>query len=51
MLPTPIYNIMPIFYLGSGFTLPFSIDNAYAFISGIAFGTAAILIMRARNWI
>jgi hypothetical protein len=51
MLPTPIYNLMPFFYLGSGFSIPLALDNVYAFISGVSLGVASCLIMRARMWI
>jgi hypothetical protein len=51
MLPTPIYNAMPFIYLGTGFSIPFALENVFAFASGVSFGVAACLIMRARMWI
>jgi hypothetical protein len=51
MLPAPIYNIMPFFYLGSGFSIPLALDNVFAFLSGVSLAAAACLIMRARMWI
>jgi hypothetical protein len=50
MLPAPLYNIMPFFYLGSGFSIPLALDNVFAFLSGASLATAACLIMRARMW-
>jgi hypothetical protein len=29
--PAQLYNIMPFFYLGSGFSIPFTLDNVFAF--------------------
>ncbi|WP_292441366.1 hypothetical protein [Methylophaga sp.] len=51
MLPNPIYNAMPFLYLGSGISIPFALDNIFAFVSGVSFGIAACMIMRARMWI
>jgi hypothetical protein len=51
MLPNPIYNAMPFLYLGSGLSIPFALDNIFAFVSGVSFGIAAYMIMRARMWI
>jgi len=51
MLPSPIYNAMPFFYLGSGISVPFAFENVFAFVSGVSFGIAACMIMRARMWI